>query len=117
MVGDILVARYVSDKPITSDIAKQMVDERKRFMNNESCKMCIVFPKLNSVDKGGRDFLSSDEAKEGVEASAMVASSVLGRVIVNFFLKLNNRNGNDIPNKVFNSEEEAIIWLREIEQN
>ena len=45
---------------------------------------------------------------------AMVSKCVLGRAIVNFFLKLNNKGREEYPNKVFSTEEEALQWIREI---
>lgn len=83
-------------------------------MKNKSCKVIIVFPKLSSMDKAGRDYLSSPDAKEGITASAMVTTSILSRVIINFFLKLNNNDKGDVPNAVFSSEEDALIWLKEL---
>ena len=115
VVDGITVARYSSNKPITAEVAKILVQKRKEFTQNKPCKVAIVFPNLTSIDKGGRDYLSSDDAKENIEASAMVTDSVLGKVVVNFFLKLNNRRNNDIPNKVFNTEKDAIEWLKNLD--
>jgi hypothetical protein len=110
----IVIGRYHDPRPVTGEIAQELVRRRKAFTNNERCNLVIVFPKLSNMDKSGRDYMSSDEAKEGINASAMVTHSVLGRAIINFFLKLNNNNKKDIPTRVFNSEQEAISWLKEI---
>ncbi|MEZ4922576.1 MAG: hypothetical protein R2780_05330 [Crocinitomicaceae bacterium] len=110
----IVIGRYHDEKPITSETARELVRLRKEYTNNELCKLIIVFPKLNNMDKSGRDYLSSEDAKEGILASAMVTNSVLGRAIINFFLKLNNSGKADFPSKVFNTEQEAIQWIKEI---
>ena len=114
MIDDILVARYISGKAITEKVAKEMVRSRKEFMKNKECKVIIVLPRISSMDKGGRDYLSTQEAKEGIMASAMVTTSILSRVIINFFLKLNNNENDNIPNAVFSSEEDALIWLKKL---
>ena len=114
MIDDILVARYISGKAITEKVAKEMVRSRKEFMKNKACKAIIVFPRISSMDKGGRDYLSTKEAKEGITASAMVTTSILSRVIINFFLKMNNNENDDIPTAVFSSEEDALTWLKEL---
>ena len=114
MIDDILVARYISGKAITEKVAKEMVRSRKEFMKNKACKAIIVFPRISSMDKGGRDYLSTQEAKEGIMASAMVTTSILSRVIINFFMKMNNNENNNIPTAVFSSEEDAMTWLKEL---
>ena len=114
---DILIARYDSNKSITKNIAIEMVKERKDYTQGKSVKIVMVFPHLTNMDKGGRDYLSSDDAKEGILATAMVTNSIIGRVIINFFLKLNNKNNQDFPNKVFNNEEDALEWIKKIPLN
>ncbi|MEX1000764.1 MAG: hypothetical protein WDZ35_01470 [Crocinitomicaceae bacterium] len=111
---DILVGRYLSDSPITGEIARTIVQQRKTFTNGKACKMVIVFPKLSSIDKNGREYLSSAEAKEDILAGAMVTPSLLSRVIINFFLKFNESKKDNFPTKVFNTEEEAVYWLKSL---
>lgn len=111
---DILICRILIQKSINKEIAKQLVQCRKEACKNQPTKLIMVFPKLTNMDKSGRDYLSSDEAKEGVIAGAMVTTTIIGRVIINFFLKLNNKNEDDIPNKVFNTEEEALEWIQNL---
>ena len=113
----IIIARFSSDKPITLEVAKNLVLQRKAYTQNKPFKIIFVFPKITSMDKGGRDYLSTDEAKEGVIASAIVTKSVLGRVIINFFLKLNDNDKDNFPNKVFNNEEDAFNWIKDINVN
>lgn len=114
MIDNILVARYTSGKAITKEVAQELVRSRKEFMQNKECKVIIVLPRISSMDKGGRDYLSSPEAKEGIIASGMVTTSILSRAIINFFLKLSNNGKNDIPTAVFNSEEDAMTWLKKL---
>jgi hypothetical protein len=113
--NNIVITRYLDTRAVTGPVAEEMVRRRKEFTNNEPCKVIIVFPKLSNMDKAGRDYMSSEDAKEGIIASAMVTNSILGRAIINFFLKLNNKDRQDFPSKVFNTEEEAIQWIEEID--
>jgi hypothetical protein len=112
---NVLIAHYKSTKAITVEIAKELVRLRKIQTNQEPCKLIIVLPKLSSIDKAGRDYLSSAEAKEGIIASAMVAKSILGRVVINFFLKMNNNSDTSFPFKVFNDEDEAFEWIKKLD--
>lgn len=111
---DILIARYTSGKTIIAEIAKNLVEKRKEFTQGKPYKIVFVFPKLTNMDKGGRDYLSLPASKEGVLASAIVINSILGRVIINFFLKHNNNANNEFPTKVFSNEAEALKWINEI---
>jgi hypothetical protein len=113
--NNIVITRYLDTRAVTGPVAEEMVRRRKEFTNNEPCKVITVFPKLSNMDKAGRDYMSSEDAKEGIIASAMVTNSILGRAIINFFLKLNNKDRQDFPSKVFNTEEEAIQWIKEID--
>lgn len=113
-VDDILVVRYLTKKPITLEIAKTLVERRKEITKYQECRVAIVMPNLSNITKEARDYLSSEDATELLEASAMVTGSILGRVIVNFFLKLNARRNNGVPNQVFNNEEDAIMWLKNL---
>ena len=110
--NNILIVRYLSNRSITKEIAKKLVQERKDFARGKEIKLIMVFPQLSNMDKGGRDYLSSEDAKEGVLASAMVVNTVIGKVIMNFFLKLNNKGNDDVPNKVCHTVEEAIEWIK-----
>ena len=112
---DILIATFIKNVSITEEVAKQMVAERKAFTGNREVKVLIIFPKLSNMDKGGRDYLSTDEAKEGIKAGAVVTKSMLARVIINFFMKLNNNDKDPYPSKIFNTEEEALKWLKSVD--
>lgn len=115
--NDILIATYIGKKSVTRSVAEQIVASRKAFTQGKPVKIVVLFPHLTNMDKGGRDYLSTDEAKEGVIAMAMVASTIIGKVIINFFLKFNNRGANDTPNKVFNNVEDALKWIKKIPVN
>lgn len=115
--NDILICNIITEKTIDEKTAIRLVSLRKVETKNKPIKIVMIFPKLTHMDKGGRDYLSSDEAKKGILASAMVVKTVIGKVVINFFLKLNNRNDNAIPNKVFNTEDEALEWLENLPLN
>ncbi|MBD3637979.1 MAG: hypothetical protein HUJ25_11545 [Crocinitomicaceae bacterium] len=112
---DILICRIESTSNITLEKAKQLVAARKELINGKAYKTMIVFPKLSNMDKSARDYLASDEAKEGILAGAIVTKSTLGRVIINFFIFISNQKKRSFPEKVFNHEEDAIEWLSSID--
>lgn len=110
--GNILIVRYKTNLPMTKEIAEAIVDHRLKLANGRNFKMVIVLPQLRVVEKEARDFLSTERGIEGISASAMVTQSPISRAIINFFLKINFNRPNNIPNKIFNTEEKALNWLR-----
>jgi hypothetical protein len=62
-----------------------------------------------STSKEGNHLLASDEYVRSRKATAIVVKSLAARLAGNFFKKLNEPS---CPTRLFNSEEDAIIWLR-----
>jgi len=111
-VDDIVIAKIDSDLRIDLELAKNLVQQRLAYCKNEDCKLVLVLDKLQQFDKSARNYMSSGEAGDGIIASALVSNSVLGNIIINFFLRLNNQN--EFPSKFFKSEELAIEWIKDI---
>jgi hypothetical protein len=64
---------------------------------------------VKSMDRNARVYFAGAEAERNVTAAALVISSMIGRVIGNFFIGLNKSL---FPTRLFVSQEEAIAWLR-----
>jgi hypothetical protein len=111
MDGIVRVHFIAEDIPL--DIAKAGVAKRKEITNHQDCKFLLIMPRLTAVSKEVRDYLSSPDAKEGIFASAMVTKSPVVKIIIRFFMGINNKK-HDVPSKIFNSESKAIDWLNNI---
>jgi hypothetical protein len=61
------------------------------------------------MDKSARDFLSSNEGIRGIRASALISSSIVNSMLVNFVLKISRP---ELPVKVFTKRDEALDWLQ-----
>jgi hypothetical protein len=61
-----------------------------------------------AIDKKAEKFIRSNEIKERTIARAVIKSSTLSTVLLNFFSKLNRTN---VPTKVFTDYTEAYNWL------
>jgi hypothetical protein len=55
-----------------------------------------------------REFSASKEGLRFSIAEALVVKNLAQRIIVNFYIKINNPS---VPNKAFDNEDEAIEWL------
>lgn len=89
-----------------------MLDERKKWTAEKDMKIISIFPKVKGMTKEARDLMGGDEAKEGLLASAVVVESKLSKIIANVFFSFNlQRTKNDPPIRLFNTKEEAMLWL------
>jgi hypothetical protein len=61
------------------------------------------------MDPDAREYYSSEEAAQVVCACAGITNSLIGRVIGNFFIGFNRP---PTPGRIFNSEEDAVKWLK-----
>jgi len=109
LLNNILVARYKSGPKIDLEAAKIILKERLEFTNNKPMPVLVIDSGLVSMDKKARDFLSSTEGVTGIRASAIISSSVVNSMLVNFILKISRPN---LPVKVFTNRTAAEIWLK-----
>lgn len=109
---DIFIIRYLSHGPVTLETAKMMVKFRKEMTNGDECKLLVVFPRIQDASKDARAYLSTHEATEGIIGSAIVTDSIITKVIINFFLKIDAGSKIDFPVRTFKSETSARKWLR-----
>ncbi len=109
MGDNFLIARYKAGPKIDLPAAKQILDERLTYTNNKDVPVLVIDSGLVSMDKQARDFLSSSEGVKGISASAIISSSVVNSMLVNFVLKISRPN---LPVKVFTDRTAAELWLK-----
>ena len=98
--------------PVTLEIAKNIVSNRLKFSNGKSYPILITDVGLKSIKSDARDYLSSEKAQEGLNASVLLARSNFEKHLANFFLRIAAINPR-IPTKIFSNEAEALKWLRQ----
>lgn len=96
---------------ITIDIAKESVRVRKELSGGNAYPILVNGAQVAKFDKESRDYLSSDEATDGVLAGGILAKSVFQATLANFFLKVTKPK---IPAKLFTKEEDIIKWFDEL---
>ena len=107
-VGPILEATYKQGPKIDLEAAKDIIKERMAFTEGKSILLLVIDSGLVSMDKNARDYLSSNDGIQGIRASALISTSIVNSMLVNFILKISRP---DLPVKVFTKREEAISWL------
>ncbi len=69
----------------------------------------LIDMRLNcSIEKKAQEFIISSEIKNQTMARAILKGSVLNKVVVNFFIKINKP---ETPTRIFTNYEEAYGWL------
>lgn len=109
MHGDILEARYKAALQVDRDAAVEIVQERLDFTDNKSVPVLLLDSGLVKMDKSARDYMSSEEGIRGLIAIAIILSSVVNSMLLNFLLKI-SRPG--LPVRVFRDRDQAMEWLK-----
>lgn len=89
--------------------ALESMEAIKRISQGRRYPLLINLTNVHSMDREARDYYTGNDAFSLASAAAAVTSSFVSRVIGNFFLGFNKPV---YPRKVFNSEDEAIAWLK-----
>lgn len=111
LVNGIIVGKY-NEVYVTIDVAKSLLETRNQFTIQKSYPMVIDCSLLKGVDKEARDFFALPSGSHGLTATALVVKSRFSAFFVNFLIKV-NLHKSTLPIKVFNNQEEAIIWLEQ----
>lgn len=77
--------------------------------NGETFPLLIDSRSIRSISKEARDFFSMNNRASCIIAFAIIIDSPLSKIIGNFFMGLNKPR---VPARLFNNEEEALIWLK-----
>jgi len=97
-------------KKFDLEAAKVVVASRLEASNGISYPMLVDGRDVSSITKEARDYFAKDDGIKLLLASALVADSVLGKFIGNFFLQINKPI---LPLRLFTDEKEAYKWLQQ----
>lgn len=103
----ILIANW--KRPLVDlNSAQQVVKHRLECTSFVPFPMLLNIKQLKSITKPARDFLASEKGCEGIIAGAFLINSSIGRILGNFFIRINRPLR---PAKIFTDEIEAKKWL------
>ena len=111
MDGDILIARYKNAPKIDLQAAKEIQKDRLTFTSHKRVPVLVIDQGLVSMDRQAREFFSSEAGIEGISASAMIVSSTVNSMLVNFILKISRPN---MPVKMFTDKNAAVAWFKDL---
>lgn len=119
--NDVVYLRWVEDDiwtggykvlKVDEDVAREALRFRKESLAGQNIKFLADVTQVKSVSKQARDFLGSVEAHEGIAASALITSSPLTVMLVNFYLRFSSQPA---PTRLVKNMEEGLKWLRSVE--
>ena len=110
---DILVGTYKKNVHIDLAIAKEIVRTRKSFTRGKMMPSLIMSEGVVSIDKAAREYFVSEEATEGLSATAIIVKTAFSRFLGNVFMQLNK---SPMPVRIFSSMVQAEIWLQQFIQ-
>jgi transposase len=90
--------------------AKEMVKTYLKIKAPGKALLLVIYAEDNMFSKDAREYIASDEVSEILKADALVITGLALRIIGNGYLKINKPKR---PTRLFNSETEAINWLKQ----
>lgn len=101
--------QFLPNADETEADAKEAWDAIEKVSLGQKRPLLVNLTGLHSMDAGARAYYESDQAANVISAGAGLTSSAMSRVIGNFFLGFNRSRH---PIKLFNSEPDALNWLK-----
>ncbi len=112
-IKDSILIGHYDNIQITLEMAKNIVKSRLEYQENHSYPAIAHGSSILSSTKEARDYFASTHGSEGILSLAIIMSNTFGRVMGNFYLRVNKPI---IPTKLFSTEEEAIVWSRKFQK-
>lgn len=101
---------YKTGLHINREIAHEIVSARLSFTEGKKMAAMLISQGVISMDKPAREYLASDEATEGLLATAIIVDSSFSSFLGNFFLMVNKTK---MPVKIFYDIPLAEKWLQQ----
>lgn len=88
---------------------KEIQVAKRKLIGDAKHTVLLISPKCGSATREARDYSASAEVNLNAIAKAVVLNGLVMRIIINFFM---NYNKPPVEHRVFESEKEALEWLR-----
>jgi hypothetical protein len=117
-IGDdgIIRLEVKADAEIETEDAQKIIQAFHRLMIiSDKDKFLLLSDArlLHSASAGSRKLFSSDVITRHIRANAIIVDSLPVRLIANFFISFHKPKS---PTQIFNTEQEAIQWLKGFEK-
>lgn len=94
---------------VSLQCARENTNLVNSFYKGKKFPLLIDATDIKSISREARNQFSSKNRETYVKAYGIIVSSLISRVIANFFMNINKPT---IPTKLFENEQEAEKWLK-----
>jgi hypothetical protein len=105
------IAIFIAEGTQTIENAKENMAVCRQLTSGKKTPVLLDFSNLTSMTREARAYYASEESSSIVSAVAIVTTSVISKLIGNFFIGLNKAA--EAPVKIFTNVNEAKGWLRQ----
>ncbi|MCB1193628.1 MAG: STAS/SEC14 domain-containing protein [Leptospiraceae bacterium] len=95
---------------MTIEDAIENIEAQKSLANGKKYPLLVNLGAVGSINRDARVYLGGTEAEKNISATAIVVSSIVGKIIGNFMIGLNKTI---YPTRLFTEVREAIAWLEQ----
>ena len=95
-------------------VAETATQERLDFVRGVPYPSMADYSIVKSTSKEARDYFATEPASKYITAMAVLTTSSLGKIIVNFYLNINKPA---FPTRIFTNKAEAFTWLNQYKAN
>ena len=113
LVENILYIDFGTNVEIDLNYAKRMVKDRLNLLNGKIVLSIADASRVIKISKEARDYFSSDEARRGVKAAALISDNAMTNMLANFFIKVHLVRPK-VPTKLFSNKIDAESWIRSL---
>ena len=109
----IIFQKLLPDAIETLETAKEVSDIIEKLSGGEKCLFLADASNIKYMERDARVYYSSSEqSKRLYRGVAVISNTSIGKIIGNFFLGFNKP---PFPFKMFTSGDEAVVWLKELQ--
>lgn len=108
--NSILIGIYRKDLTIDLQVAKQIVQDRLSFVNNEVYPALADARYVKLATKEARDYFATKDGTLWMPALAILVGNHLTVIMANLFMRFSKPL---IPTKAFRTREQALKWLQQ----
>lgn len=110
LVNGIIQGKFLQPVEWDYDKAVEAVELRLQLNHSTAKPLCLDVRNLVTITKKAREFLSSEEAMQGLSAGAMVIGSYVGKIMGEMFRNLYSPK---LPFEIFEDLDDANDWLKQ----
>ncbi|MBL4735581.1 MAG: hypothetical protein JKY18_09645 [Flavobacteriales bacterium] len=107
----IISVHVKDDVDIVLEDSRETFEVVKRLAGGKKKPVLVLTGSGGTITNEVRKFSASKEAGEPTLAEAIVAKSLVHKLVVNFLIRFANMGR---PMKLFTNEREAVLWLNEM---